>query len=554
MQKSDREIPKPSHFPALECGLAFLVTAAAIALHLVFMFHAGAPWRDEINEINLAAMPTLRDAWAHDSFPVLWIFVLRIWSSLGLGSDSGLRLLGCLIGLASIGILWFAARRLKFKIPFFSLLLLGYSSSMIRWGDSIRPWGLAIALILLTFALVWSVVESPTRKNFLFATMAAVASVQCIYYNAILLLAICAGVFVVTLRNRSWKALGLVFGIGLIAALSLLPYIGTVNRAMDVYLVMQQPSFDVGTFCEKISDALAPADEFGKFGVWLWTTLAFGSVMLAFFCQIRPSIFKATPAQKNLLLFSVTTLIVGVVAYFLFLQRVRLATQAWYYIALMAVAALAIDAILSVLANHKAGRIFRGIVVVGAIGVTFFPVLKQVHSRQTNVDVLANELKKVAGQNDLILVNPWYAGLSFDRYYKGATPWMTIPPMDDHKTHRYDLIKSAMMMPDQNEPMRPVLEKIADTLKSGARVWLVGGVHLMSPDELAGGPPKLPPAPNSPSGWADTEYYEEWSQQAAFFLQEHAPRIEKYNPPLEGPVSEQEFVGMGFAEGWREKP
>jgi hypothetical protein len=126
--------------------------------------------------------------------------------------------------------------------------------------------------------------------------------------------------------------------------------------------------------------------------------------------------------------------------------------------------------------------------------------------------------------------------------------------MDDHKTHRYDLVKAAMMVPDQLEPMRPVFEKMEETLKGGGRVWLLGGVRMLSNDELAEGRPLLPPAPLGPDGWSDTAYYNLWSMQAAYFLQRHGAKIDRYIPRLagDGAVSEHEFVGMGYAEGWHD--
>src|SRR5438128_2574542 len=74
---------------AAEWCVAVFVTGVAILLHLHFLRHANALWRDEINSINLASMPALSQVWhltEFDSFPVLWTVILRAWIHGGFGS------------------------------------------------------------------------------------------------------------------------------------------------------------------------------------------------------------------------------------------------------------------------------------------------------------------------------------------------------------------------------------------------------------------------------------------------------------------------------------
>src|SRR5207249_773214 len=63
--------------PALPLGVA-------IVLHIRFLGHANALWRDEINSINLASMPSLADVWRFsefDSFPLFISFVVDLAAS-----------------------------------------------------------------------------------------------------------------------------------------------------------------------------------------------------------------------------------------------------------------------------------------------------------------------------------------------------------------------------------------------------------------------------------------------------------------------------------------
>jgi hypothetical protein len=139
--------------------------------------------------------------------------------------------------------------------------------------------------------------------------------------------------------------------------------------------------------------------------------------------------------------------------------------------------------------------------------------------RQTSVDVTANRLASDANVEDLIIVHPWYYGVSFQRYYRGRAPWTTLPPLEDHSIHRYDLLKSKMQ---QADPIGSVRDKIIATLEGGHSVWIVGEVPLDG--RLA---PRIQPAPNNPWGWLDLPYSYAWGAQAGAVLAENAKRFER---------------------------
>src|ERR1019366_5685145 len=83
---------------------------------------------------------------------------------------------------------------------------------------------------------------------------------------------------------------------------------------------------------------------------------------------------------------------------------------------------------------------------------------------------------------DYVVVTPWYLGISFDRYYKGAAVWDTLPPVADHSTYRFDLAQAAT---ENNHASQLVLDRIANTLQSGRRVWIVGLMDIPSPGNHA---------------------------------------------------------------------
>src|SRR5215472_13766683 len=150
-----------------ETGVALAGTGFIAVLLFLTTLSAGPLWRDETNTINLAQMPSLmefRNNMAFESFPALYLLVLRGYSFLGMaGSDAGLRTLGFFIGLGFLGSLWFAARSFGARAPILSIVLLGGLPYFLFTLSSNRAYGLAMSLLVLCFGLLWRVVQSPTR-------------------------------------------------------------------------------------------------------------------------------------------------------------------------------------------------------------------------------------------------------------------------------------------------------------------------------------------------------------------------------------------------------
>src|ERR1700737_2388899 len=73
-----------------EVVVAILLTVALVVLHVVFWFHAGPLWRDEISSLALATKPTFSGFWQSlkfDPFPAIYFLVLRIWNAAGFGHN-----------------------------------------------------------------------------------------------------------------------------------------------------------------------------------------------------------------------------------------------------------------------------------------------------------------------------------------------------------------------------------------------------------------------------------------------------------------------------------
>ena len=192
--------------PRIAQILAVVGTVVAVYLHVLFGMNAGALWRDEVNSLEVATMRTFTEMWANlsfDSFPALFFLLLRLFAGVPASvSDASLRVFGAAIGLLILVAVWLNARWLRLGFPLITLALIGFNPMVIRYGDSIRAYGLGIFLALLTIGAMWRLIESFTLQRVLVAVVIAVLSVQSLYYNAVLFFALCLAAAIVTLRRR----------------------------------------------------------------------------------------------------------------------------------------------------------------------------------------------------------------------------------------------------------------------------------------------------------------------------------------------------------------
>jgi hypothetical protein len=527
------------------CLLAAIsITAAIVALHLFFLFHAGGFWRDEVNVINLAASHSLADM-KKDSFPILMPLLVRCWSAIGLGrGDLSLRLLGTLIGLGIPAALWWTAWKARRSPPLLSLLLFGMNSTLIVFGDSIRAYGLGCLLIVLTAAAAVAFLRQPSWRWTGWLALFAILSVQALYHNAILIGAICLGAWVVCWRQKKWIAAGQIFLAGLAAALSLMPYVSGLAAGRESSGVLRT-GLKSWRFFAAFQDALGfPAGEF--FYVWAILVLALVFLAGATLCRAQKSSTTSGHGIDDLTLFAGTTVFVAVAGYVLFLWLAAFPSQSWYLLPLMALAAACFEIGLPT-CHGKMRALFFGLLAATAL-IAIPAASRDLHNRFTNVDTWAGELTAAASPDDYIVIVPWFCGITFDHYFKGPTAWTTLPPLADHATHRYDLVQIQIQ---NTNAIQPVLGRIVTTLQSGHRVWILAGMGWMDiPDPGTFAPPSLPPPPLKNSGWSEAPYTMVWDSQVGHLLGDHSLQFARVKNPTAG-MQIIENTELFVAEGWK---
>ncbi len=529
-----------------EWVVAIVLSIVVIVFHALRMSHAGALWRDEAGAVQLAMMPTARDIlqnFQHEAFPILFPFALRAYTAIVGAGDFDFRVLGMLVGMGIMGTLWLNARLVGQGLPLISLLLLGFNTFFIQWGDSIRGYGIGSGFILLTFALVVRVIEQPNWPRTAAALLAALASVHLLFQNSVLLFSICTAAIAISLSRRRWRAASMVLGIGLVAALSMLPYLGPLTDAQQWTILVKYPT-TLPLPWSQLADTLASPL---PFMTWVWYVLVVIAVAGVVWLIWKNPITKLKEQPKDLLFICVLAMVIAIGAYYVSLVILSRFTRPWHYLALIALVVVTLDCVIQFLARTAWMRVARLTVVIIIAGILLVPAWQKVQVRQTNIDLAIQELEKFSSAEDFILVEPWGYGVSFDRYYRGAANWMTLPAIADHKVHRYDLVKAKM---ESSNPIDDILRNVVKTLQSGNRVWVVGEIYFPKTEAAV---PSLPPAPNSPWGWLVSPYIEAWSLQVNFFLLTHGLHSQFVTIPVDDPVNKYENLQLLVVQGWRER-
>lgn len=523
--------------------MAALITSAIVWLHFCFWQNAGALWRDETNLVSLAKATSLT-AMAQDSFPVMMPLLVHFWMLFAPNqSDASLRQVGVLIGLSAPVALWLAVWMARRSPPLISLTLFGLNSTLIFYGDSLRAHGLGSVFIVVTFAAMWWFLKRPSWGRTGFLTVAAILSVQTLFQNAVLFAAICCGAWWLCLRRGRWHAAGKIFVACLVTASSLLPYWNSLRALPGSSTALRSGLHPLTALLNLEAVISFPFWVYG----YVWAICLFAilrSACLRHTAQNVPP--KSETTTDDLPLFAGATSLAVVFGFAGFLWFAALPTQPWYFLPPTALLAIGFDFGFPLRSRSR----FVGWTGLGLVLITAMIAVPVAHHdlnrRFTNVDLIAQQLADEASPQDFIFITPWYYGISFDRYFKGVTPWQTLPPLADHLRHRYDLFRNQSRDP---RALQPVFEKITETLQHGHRIWVAGTMSLPRTGVAS--------ARNLNASWpaesvdSDIPYISAWSSQIASFLTIHSLQFQRSDDMTNFNISSDEDFQLLSASGWR---
>ena len=537
--------PKKTFLLQPEWAAALLLTAVIVALHFYFWLHVGGLWRDEVNSVNLAGSHSLA-AMEKDSFPLLMPLSLHIWIALGLGnSDLHLRLFGLLVGLGILAALWGSGWKIRRAPPLLGLVLLGLNSTLIFFGDSLRAYGLGSLLALVLTASAFLFLQRPSVSRAVWLALFAVLSVQVLYHNAVLVAAVCCGAWAVCWRRKDGRGALQILLVAVLSAASLLPYTHNLVAGAHASEVLRT-GIEFPRFFSSFNDTFGyPVS--GYYCVWalFYVAIVFSACARLLRKSETPSEAGVPCSKGDLCLFAAVMLTLAVVGFPIFFWCSQMPMESWYLLPFMASAVVCLDAV-----RPPRQGISRALLVVFVLVTVCFSLPKtdaQLKQHFSDIDLYAEQLTQKAEPKDYILVWPWHYGLTFNYYFKGATPWDTLPPLSDHSVHRFDLVQLQIQ---NTNAIAPVLRQITQTLQSGHHVWILAAHDWMGiPGPGMTPPASLPPPPLKDTGWADWPYTHVWAAQIACFLSDHSTQFGKLKS-----LSSERFIAEDMdafvASGW----
>jgi len=521
--------------------VAGFLSATVVFLLVVRLTHAGALWRDECAIVNLARMPGVTEIaqnFQHEAFPLPFPILVRFYTDVFGTSDVALRSFGFLAGVAVLSAIWITARLIGRGPPLIALALLGLNTTFLFWATTVRGYGLGSVFIILAFGLIATLLSELPRSRVISAALVSLVAVQCLVHNLALVAALTISAGTVSLLRHDFKRLIIFLGILALCFISFLPYLGAYSNSWSQVVEFPvTPRLLWNQFNFALGNPNAPL-------AFLWH-VTFLVLLGAALWKLWRSHSNKQDSDGNLLVFASLTVIAAAIAYYEFLQTLSYLTRSWYFLALISLLAVALDSLGAVLSDQKGIRIGRLTFAVIALIILPINVWPKIIERQTNIDIVAQKISQDAKPNDLIVLAPWQYGISFNRYYHGTAPAITLPSIIDLRVHRYDLFREKML---SEHPIDDVLEKIHQTLASGNRVWIVGGIKL---PPIGREPRILPPAPNANVGWDNVAYSDAWMEQLGAFVRTHSERGQNIPVQSDQPINPFEDVPLIVIRGWQ---
>jgi len=354
-------------------------------------------------------------------------------------------------------------------------------------------------MILLIWAIVatWRYTTAPTGPRWWMMTASFLAAVQILFYNAIGVFALGVASAAIGVRHRSWKAALAPLVAGVISAASLIVYRDMfqqmtawnflVKTDMSMPLLFSSLNSALHHFGIGIARAGSPfiplLPTYAPLAIFITTVLcalaacwgdARGRAMPPSAGRDITKTLLSTPtaSTQDRAWFCGIGLSIYIPLYLLVLWKLSYVPHPRYFLGLIAFTGILVDMALDSRLAITPRRVLLRAAGVGILSLMAATAMVRVAiCRQTNVDLASRFLETNTKPSDLILISPWYLGVSFDYHFRGTARWMTMPLMGDMSIHRYDEYIAIARDPKRNDE---ITAAIAKTYSEGGTVWYVG--------------------------------------------------------------------------------
>ena len=514
-----------------------IILIASVSLWLVFLHiyrvsHAGGFWRDEISSIQVALSQnwkSLYNTQADDSFPLLNVTCIRIWNNIFNSSertisqaDFIIRLYGMIAGLFLAWCVLTSRISKNSSFRQFSWTLFAISPVVIIWGDSLRAYALGTALIVLFLGNIFEIsINKILKKKYVIKSIIlGILAVWALYGNAFLILAICMGGAAYPLLNCEWKKVVVIISIGLLAGMSMLLNIPTINKLIEIKDIAAH-YISLKTIIYTLIKSISAG---GVRFLYLWA-LGFSILFyITIYIIFWETLSKENEFIKRKAFFIFITSVSSAVLFIVYIKCVDQYPQDWYYIPLCALQVCLIDAAVTLYKPNpkllKAGLTITILIILSSAPNT----LDKLSIKMTNVDSVASELELVCRKNDLILISDQYNASTFLHYYKGFSDVQIYPPCSRYEMASSSRIPILSAIKDGDNAIAPLLNKIKNTLQSGGTVWYVGDPSVFPLNSV----PSIPPNVIFQGVWKPGPFLYCWGAQTVNYLAINAAEIFRF--------------------------
>ncbi len=522
--------------------VAIAVSGVALFLFVARATYAGSLWRDEADSVQSAQLPfgEMVHAVQYSSFPILFPLVVRVHTTLFGAGNVSLRCFGVAVGILLLAMTWLPIRRLTGNAPLLLPAMIALNANFLIAGMSLRGYGFGSLLVLLAFVCTVRLLLNPNLQTLVSVFVADLACVHCLFWNVPLILSMTIGAVGVLLIRRELRWVCLLTGVLIICGLSEIFYWWQFRSSLSGWeKIIQVPV----SFALVWQYFLVAWGDISPTISIIWLAVIFVALVGALWRLVRVW-RKRQERERDLLLFGILLVPLSIIASYALGMMIQRSPEQRFFLALTILVAATSDLIW---ANFplwlRAARI--GLVVLAVITVPFL-LWNYIIQAESNAEMIAKIAGQDAGPSDLIVVNPWTYGVSFNWYYRGAARWVSVPEIDDHRIHRYDLVLNKMETPS---PLADVKREIVTTLKSGNRVWFAGQIKRPAPGETQF---QLSPAPDPKFGWLGSAYREAWSQELGLFLWRRVREINSVDTRTEKAINARENMLLLELEGWKD--
>ena len=279
---------------------------------------------------------------------------------------------------------------------------------------------------------------------------------------------------------------------------------------------------------------------------WVWVVLGI-LVIIGVIQGFARNGFREDEEQSKLglSLYCGVTLLASIAGFIIFLDKeVSFSPQVWHYVPFLVVAVISAEPLVEHAVLNKYARSIY-LLVIGIIAVAaLLPASQNLTMQMTSIELVASAVEREARPSDLVIVNPWYLGVSFSRYYRGTAPWTTFPALQETSLHRYDLLKERMKHP---ETISGDISRISSTLRQGGRIWVVGDVYRMNAGLMV---TPLPAAPLPGIGWTNGPYVMNWNQHLMSTLATHSRQAKVIAIHVDRMINPLESPALAVFQGW----